>query len=98
MAIRLHQPDKFNDDPGRFPVAVVNSHSCNQLARLREIDAKDRERALVTMLKGLTDLPDLALYMRKQAESLIREVHDNLDQSRRPKAATNRPHGNMTGA
>ena len=50
------------------------------------------------MLKGLTDLPDLALYMRKQAESLIREVHDNLGQSRRPKAATNRPDGNMTGA
>jgi len=98
MATRLHQPCKRKNGTDRVPVSVVDNPSCNQLARLRDIGAKDRERALVAMLKGLTDLPDLALYMQSQAESLLREVRDNLDRTRSAKAANGRPGQNTTGA
>jgi hypothetical protein len=29
------------------------------------------------MLKDLTDVTDLALYMRNQAQALVRQVHEN---------------------
>ncbi len=77
MAIRLQQTDGDNND--RVDVPAFGDRFCNQMARIRDIAETDRERALVEMLRGLTELSDLALYMRKQAELLIHEVHENLD-------------------
>ncbi len=59
------------------PAPAFGHRFCNQMARIRDIAATDRERAMVTMLKGLTEVTDLALYMRDQTELLIQQVHGN---------------------
>ncbi len=64
---------------------VFGHRFCNQMARIRNIAATDRERAMVTMLRGLTEVTDLALYMRKQTESLIQQVHGNAGRIQRQK-------------
>ncbi len=58
--------------------AAASGHQiCNQMARIRKIAKSDRERAIIAMLKDLTDVTDLALYMRNQAQALVRQVHEN---------------------
>ena len=83
--------DKFNLSPGvdeprsgketmihnRILAAASGHQICNQMARIREIAKSDRERAIIAMLKDLTDVTDLALYMRDQTQALVRQVHEN---------------------
>ena len=98
MATSLQKSDKRTEDRSGSQTPVFGNHFCNQMARIRDINATQRERALVTMLKGLTELSDLALYMRKQTESLIREVHDSLGRAEPPKTAADPTDGKTTGA
>jgi hypothetical protein len=58
--------------------AAASGHQiCNQMARIRKIAKSDRERAIITMLKDLTDVTDLALYMQNQTQALVRQVHEH---------------------